>query len=228
MSQNSKVFDVESHIHNHEVNEQKSRMQMYEWIINFTVKACGRPEITAKHIQDKLLTKMVTLKCRKDSEHPKGKKNGFQVFGQSIGEEVKKACKENPSLNQFSENSRRWALLTDAEKERYNEMAKEDSLRYEDEMKKYNAEKFASDENFAAFLRQVEQDFAAGNETEAVTKFQRKTPAKNTSETEATMTSAVTSSSMTDTNDTTTTDTTTAANKKGRGSNKKNSVTASA
>lgn len=117
----AKFNNIESQIHNHEVEEQKKRENMYKWIIIYTVKMCDRPDITANKIIEKLMTNNTSLKFRKNKDLPKGKKNGYQVYCDSITEEVKQICKLNRE-----KNTKEWELLSEEEHNYYNEKAKFD------------------------------------------------------------------------------------------------------
>jgi hypothetical protein len=79
-------------------------------------------------------------KSKKESNSPKRGLSAYIFFCQDKREEVKK---NNPSLKAteiLSELGKMWKSLTDKKKKPYEEKAKEDKVRYEEEMKNYEPE----------------------------------------------------------------------------------------
>uniref|UniRef100_A0A671NEM0 High mobility group protein B3-like n=1 Tax=Sinocyclocheilus anshuiensis TaxID=1608454 RepID=A0A671NEM0_9TELE len=74
-----------------------------------------------------------------DPRKPKGKMSSYAYFVQTCREEHKKKSPEIPvSFSEFSKRcSARWKAMSDKEKSRFDDMAKQDKVRYDQEMMHY-------------------------------------------------------------------------------------------
>ncbi|XP_056124638.1 high mobility group protein B3a [Rhinichthys klamathensis goyatoka] len=74
-----------------------------------------------------------------DPRKPKGKMSSYAYFVQTCREEHKKKSPEIPvSFSEFSKRcSGRWKAMSDKEKSRFDDMAKQDKVRYDQEMMHY-------------------------------------------------------------------------------------------
>ncbi|XP_050970076.1 high mobility group protein B3a [Labeo rohita] len=74
-----------------------------------------------------------------DPRKPKGKMSAYAYFVQTCREEHKKKSPEIPvSFSEFSKRcSARWKAMSDKEKSRFEDMAKQDKVRYDQEMMHY-------------------------------------------------------------------------------------------
>uniref|UniRef100_A0A7S1X6A4 FACT complex subunit SSRP1 n=1 Tax=Tetraselmis chuii TaxID=63592 RepID=A0A7S1X6A4_9CHLO len=86
-------------------------------------------------------------KAKKDKNAPKKAMSAFMMFSNKNRESVKE---KNPEAT-FGEMGKligaKWKEMSDSEKEPYNEMAAEDKVRYQEEMKAYSAKKAAAEED---------------------------------------------------------------------------------
>lgn len=75
-----------------------------------------------------------------DPRKPKGKMSAYAYFVQTCHEEHKKKTPEVPvNFTEFSKKcSARWKMMTDTEKSKFEDMARQDKLRYDREMMHYN------------------------------------------------------------------------------------------
>ncbi|KAG9329161.1 hypothetical protein JZ751_007388 [Albula glossodonta] len=74
-----------------------------------------------------------------DPHKPKGRMSAYAYFVQTCREEHKKKNPEIPiNFSEFSKKcSGRWKMMSDKEKSKFEDMAKQDKVRYEQEMKNY-------------------------------------------------------------------------------------------
>lgn len=75
-----------------------------------------------------------------DPRKPKGKMSAYAYFVQTCHEEHKKKSPEVPvNFTEFSKKcSARWKMMTEKEKSKFEEMARRDKVRYDQEMMHYN------------------------------------------------------------------------------------------
>ncbi|XDV18509.1 hypothetical protein PO909_024183 [Leuciscus waleckii] len=92
-------------------------------------------EKTSVELSPSPLTKM----AKGDPRKPKGKMSSYAYFVQTCREEHKKKSPEIPvSFSEFSKRcSGRWKAMSDKEKSRFDDMAKQDKVRYDQEMMHY-------------------------------------------------------------------------------------------
>ncbi|KTF82042.1 hypothetical protein cypCar_00042719, partial [Cyprinus carpio] len=84
-------------------------------------------------------TSHLTKMAKGDPRKPKGKMSSYAYFVQTCREEHKKKSPEIPvSFSEFSKRcSARWKAMSDKEKSRFDDMAKQDKVRYDQEMMHY-------------------------------------------------------------------------------------------
>eukprot|EP00357_Protocruzia_adherens_P022439 CAMPEP_0114994314 /NCGR_PEP_ID=MMETSP0216-20121206/13053_1 /TAXON_ID=223996 /ORGANISM="Protocruzia adherens, Strain Boccale" /LENGTH=377 /DNA_ID=CAMNT_0002358127 /DNA_START=103 /DNA_END=1236 /DNA_ORIENTATION=- len=81
--------------------------------------------------------KVKRQRSRKAPGAPKRGLSAYMIFGKEIRQEVIETMPEAPVTEVMKEIGKRWGLLPDEEKEKYNELAAEDKKRYEEEKKNY-------------------------------------------------------------------------------------------
>ena len=87
--------------------------------------------------KEKFFKKLKPKKAHKPKDAPKGARSAYIFFGIQNRELIKE---ENPNFDTkeiMREQGRRWKALSDEDKEEYEEMAKEDKVRYTEEMENY-------------------------------------------------------------------------------------------